>query len=100
MDVDNQAFEEEIQEARQDYGNQQDVSMDQSQTRKEGDTPPDFNVFDYQVTSFDSDMDVDAPEMQEKGGGLLSKTHKFKPVQGGEQDSLRLNDPEEQKATE
>lgn len=59
-----------------------------------------MNVFDYQVTSFDSDMDLDAPEMQEKGGGLLSQTHKFAPVQGNDNNNLALNDPGEHKTVE
>lgn len=57
-------------------------------------------MFDYQVTSFDSDMDLDAPEMQEKGGGLLSQTHKFTPVQGNDNNNLALNDSGEQKIME
>lgn len=100
MNIDNQAFEAEIQEANQNAGTQQDVSMDQSQDQEGENSRSDVNVFDYQVTSFDNDMDLDAPEMQEKGGGLLSQTHKFTPVQGDQHDSLSLHDPGEQKATE
>lgn len=59
-----------------------------------------MNVFDYQVKSFDSDMDLGSPEMQEKGGGLLSQTHKFKPVQGNDNNNLALNDSGEQKTME
>lgn len=97
MNIDNQAFEEEIQEASQTFGNQQDVSMEQSQNREGDNSRSDVNVFDYQVTSFDSDMDVDAPEMQEKGGSLLRQAH-FKPVQGDQHDTPRLNDPKEKTA--
>lgn len=100
MNIDNQAFAAEIQEANQHSSNPQDVAMDQSQDREGENSQSDVNVFDYQVTSFDSDMDLDAPEMREKGGGLLSQTHKFTPVQEEQHDSLSLNDPGEQKTAE
>ena len=45
-------------------------------------------------------MDLDAPEMQEKGGGLLSQTHKFTPSQEEDHTSLALDDSGGRNATE
>lgn len=112
MDADNQAFEAEFQEKQQSSlypaGNQNMWNFDWDQpheitTRAPAPAHPNVNVFDYQVQSFDSEPSVGGPEMQEKGGGLLSQSHGLAPVQAPVQASdpdAMLPDVHEPKGTE
>ena len=81
-----------------DWGQPHEVT-----TRAPAPSHANVNVFDYQVQSFDSEPDVGVPEMQEKGGGLLSQRHGFAPaqapVQASDPDAL-LPDVHEPEGTE
>lgn len=89
MDADNQAFEAELQEARAQQqltsnGPTDASAQTQAATTSQDPTSPKVNVFDYQVSSFENEVDPVGLEMQEKGGGLLSQSHNFvAPHAGG-----------------
>lgn len=97
MDADNQAFETEFQEAKREQQSNSNAAENQIQEATISQDPahPTINVFDYQVTSFDNDNDSQEPEMQERGGSLLNRSHKFTPVPGPDAGSRRLNDGNE-----
>ena len=113
MDADNQAFEAEFQEKQQSSLNDAEnrnmwiSEWDQPHevtTRDPAPAHPNVNVFDYQVQSFDGEPGAGGPEMQEKGGGLLSQSHGIAPVQAPVQESdsgsAMLPDFHEPKGTE